>query len=56
MLFLSLSYFQKGSEKQNGIILSNIEALAYGEGGNVNCYLYGSVDCPISSVKVYSVN
>lgn len=39
------------------LLLDNIEALASGESGSeISCIGYGSVDCPISSIKVWSVS
>lgn len=38
------------------LLLENIEALASGEsGGDVSCIGYGTVDCPISTIKSYRV-
>ena len=47
----------KVNETQDDILLlNNIEALANNEGGTGGkCILSGSVDCPISHIKVYIV-
>jgi len=65
ILFVSLALavitavsFQLNSRKGDldDLMLLNIEALATGEWGTmINCYGSGSVDCPISHVKVYMV-
>lgn len=35
------------------ISLQNIEMLSFGENGNgVNCFLSGSLDCPVNETKV----
>lgn len=35
-----------------GISLSNVEALAQGEGNQSECVAVGCVDCPVSGIKV----
>lgn len=50
--------FQFSSEKEElqSLMLENIDALASGEGGTaIHCVGSGSVDCPITHVKVYAV-
>ena len=37
------------------VTLANVEALARAEDPNVICYFGGSIDCPISRVKVLYV-
>lgn len=47
--------FQLSTEKNNleSLMLENIDALASGEwGANPKCYGSGSVDCPVTHVKV----
>ena len=54
----AVASFQLNSKSKNleRLMLENIEALAYGESGNVyTCVGVGSVDCPIDHVKVYFV-
>ena len=51
--------FQWSVEHENldSLMLENIEALASGEGHvSIDCLGSGSVDCPISHVKVYLVS
>ena len=51
--------FQLGAERENldSLMLEDIEALASGEGHvSIDCLGSGSVDCPISHVKVYLVS
>lgn len=44
------------SEDLNTLLLENVEALADGEEPSyIDCYGYGSVDCPINHVKVKEV-
>ncbi|WP_459783097.1 NVEALA domain-containing protein [Bacteroides rodentium] len=55
VLVAAVASFQLNSKSKNleRLMLENIEALAYGETGNVYiCAGVGSVDCPISSSKV----
>lgn len=48
--------FNSKHEEMDSLLLENIEALASDEeNGNRRCVGLGSVDCPISSVKVYMV-
>jgi len=50
--------FQSDSQKKNleSLMLENVEALASGEwGAEAHCYGSGSVDCPVTHVKVYFV-
>lgn len=49
-------YFNYNKKTVSPLLLENIEALASGEsGGDVTCIGFGTVDCPISSIKVYTV-
>ncbi|MFR0828501.1 MULTISPECIES: NVEALA domain-containing protein [Bacteroides] len=51
----SISVFcsQKSSGKQmDDLLLKNVEALAWGEGGYSHCLGLGDVDCPFSKTKV----
>lgn len=45
---------QKSSDKQmDDLLLKNVEALAWGEGGGYShCLGLGDVDCPFSKTKV----
>lgn len=44
---------QKSSGKQmDDLLLKNVEALAWGEGGYSHCLGLGDVDCPYSETKV----
>lgn len=45
---------QKSSDKQmDDLLLKNVEALAWGEGGGyTKCLGLGDVDCPFSKTKV----
>ena len=44
---------QKSGKKMDDLLLKNVEALAWGEGGvPSNCLGLGDVDCPFSKTKV----
>ena len=46
-------YSQKSSGKQmDDLLLKNVEALAWGEGGYSRCLGLGDVDCTFSKTKV----
>lgn len=54
VIFSFKEAFFKKDNVQNSFMLCNIEALAADNesSGRWNCHFTGSVDCPISSVKV----
>jgi hypothetical protein len=55
-IVLAAGFIQIQEKEQNDISLLNVEALAASEwGSEIICIHIGSVDCPISSVKVYKV-
>ena len=44
---------QKSGKQMDDLLLENVEALAWGEGGGPsNCLGLGDVDCPFSKTKV----
>ena len=44
---------QKSGKKMDDLLLKNVEALAWGEGGGyTSCFGVGSVDCPTTQYKV----
>ena len=58
MVATVVTSFQFSSEKEElqSLMLENIDALASGEGGTIiHCVGSGSVDCPITHVKVYVI-
>lgn len=49
------SIINHASPEPSSLLLDNIEALAFDEGGGYQrCFGVGSLDCPIYKVKVYS--
>lgn len=49
-------YLTYNKKEVTPLLLENIEALASGEsGGETSCMGYGTVDCPIMTIKVYRV-
>ena len=56
VVLLCSVFLQTKTGKQSDVVFSNIEALANWEGSGVpKCIYSGSVDCPISNTKVYTV-
>jgi len=57
LLLIMICVKTRVGNTQDDTLLLNIEALANIEGGgHYNCIYVGSVDCPISHVKVYAVD
>lgn len=55
LIVSAIFFLQEKKEKNIDLLLCNIEALAISESTNIKCLFSGSLDCPISSVKVHQI-
>ena len=52
----TLTYLCKKSKSvESELFMSNVEALAGGENGDISCYGIGSLDCPRTQSKAYRI-
>ncbi|WP_024996545.1 NVEALA domain-containing protein [Bacteroides graminisolvens] len=52
----TLTYLCKKSKSvESELFMSNVEALAGGENGDISCYGIGSLDCPLTKSKAYRI-
>ena len=52
----TLTYLCKKSKSvESELFMSNVEALATGENGDISCYGIGSLDCPQTQSKAYRI-